>query len=212
MTTSEQAALLAKHHVIEDDGSVHAALYAGDCVECDSPLPCDVHRMAELKDAEIAEARRKIEKMPNFIGSRPNLPMVYLNEVLDIIDNEVSSLQSQPNTEGVKDGEIAEMRDEIERLTKDVGYLRGRVREIVTDLDHTALVSMESWPKGANGPIAIAVYESMAQRQRTTVHMLRAALMRTEDQNLVTTDPEASQRVMRIIDERTDTEGGEDGQ
>jgi len=63
MTTSEQAALLAKHRAIEDDGSVHAALYAGDCVECDSPLPCDVHRMAELKDAEIAELRLDAERM-----------------------------------------------------------------------------------------------------------------------------------------------------
>ena len=63
MTTSEQAALLAKHRAIEDDGSVHAALYAGDCVECDSPLPCDVHRMAELKDAEIAELREIIDDL-----------------------------------------------------------------------------------------------------------------------------------------------------
>ena len=57
MTTSEQAALLAKHRAIEDDGTPGAALYLGYCYTCERPFPCDVHKMAELKDAEIAELR-----------------------------------------------------------------------------------------------------------------------------------------------------------
>jgi hypothetical protein len=62
MTTSEQAALLAKHRAIEDDGTPGAALYLGDCYTCARSFPCDVHRMAELKDAEIAELRREISE------------------------------------------------------------------------------------------------------------------------------------------------------
>jgi hypothetical protein len=62
MTTSEQAALLAKHRAIEDDGTPGAALYLGDCYTCERSFPCDVHRMAELKDAEIAELRREISE------------------------------------------------------------------------------------------------------------------------------------------------------
>jgi nucleotide-binding universal stress UspA family protein len=57
MTTSEQAALLAKHRAIEDDGTPGAALYLGYCYTCERPFPCDVHKMAELKDAEIADLR-----------------------------------------------------------------------------------------------------------------------------------------------------------
>ena len=63
MTTSEQAALLAKHRAIEDDGTPGAALYLGYCYTCERPFPCDVHKMAELKDAEIEELRLDAERM-----------------------------------------------------------------------------------------------------------------------------------------------------
>ena len=54
MTTSEQAALLAKHR-----GDKY-----GYCVACDELCGCcDVHRMAELKDAEIAKLRAEIERL-----------------------------------------------------------------------------------------------------------------------------------------------------
>lgn len=51
MTTSEQAALLAKHWERPD----HDGDNSGECC-CADEWPCDVHRMAELKDAEIAMA------------------------------------------------------------------------------------------------------------------------------------------------------------
>ena len=50
MTTSEQDALLAKH------GRHQGGWSDPVCSRCAVTFPCDVHRMAELKDAEIAEA------------------------------------------------------------------------------------------------------------------------------------------------------------
>lgn len=95
----------------------------------------------------------------------------------------------------------------IARLSAVIEYLRTRVKEITDELDHAALGAMESWPKGANGPIAIAAYESMAERQRKAVHMLRAALMRTSDPNVVITDPEASEKLLAILAKATPKEG-----
>lgn len=56
MSTPEQAALLAKHvpSTVMNGGDVWPEYQ--DCQYCDSFYPCDVHRMAELKDAEIAQA------------------------------------------------------------------------------------------------------------------------------------------------------------
>lgn len=71
-------------------------------------------------------------------------------------------------------------RERADRAEADVVYLKTRVREIADELDDTALRAMEAWPKGANGPIAVAAYEAMAERQRHAVFMLRAALIRTE--------------------------------
>ena len=58
MTTSEQAALLARHQ-----GDKYG--YCDACYECSSSafIPCDVHLMAELKDAEIAKLRAEIERL-----------------------------------------------------------------------------------------------------------------------------------------------------
>ena len=53
MTTSEQAALLAKHHEIVGLNQFTPGSYCFRCLG--ESFPCDVHRMAELKDAEIAE-------------------------------------------------------------------------------------------------------------------------------------------------------------
>ena len=54
MTTSEQAALLAKH--AETGGGFCCWCLSGGREEADLvPFPCDVHKMAELKDAEIEE-------------------------------------------------------------------------------------------------------------------------------------------------------------
>ena len=52
MTTSEQAALLAKHRADEPD----KVGWPPSCVVCGQYMACDVHLMAELKDAEIAQA------------------------------------------------------------------------------------------------------------------------------------------------------------
>jgi len=71
MTTSEQAALLAKHRQhVHSNGLYKFCRWCDSTAEmewCEScsnaPFPCDVHRMAELKDAEIAELRAEIERL-----------------------------------------------------------------------------------------------------------------------------------------------------
>lgn len=66
MTTPEQAALLAKHGSIECQvrGCTKGHKY---CESCKALFPCDVHRMAELKDAEIAGLRAEIERLKNLM-------------------------------------------------------------------------------------------------------------------------------------------------
>ena len=59
MTTSEQAALLAKHRADEPD----KVGWPPSCVVCGQYMACDVHLMAELKDAEIAKLRAEIERL-----------------------------------------------------------------------------------------------------------------------------------------------------
>ena len=71
--------------------------------------------------------------------------------------------------------------DHLDCLTRDVGYLTGRTREILDQyLDHKMLEAQTTWPKGANGPIAVAAYEALADRVREAVFMLKAMLVRVE--------------------------------
>jgi hypothetical protein len=60
MTTPAQAALLAKHRRSERREDLTE--WCGECND-NEHLPCDVHRMAELKDAEIAELRDEINQL-----------------------------------------------------------------------------------------------------------------------------------------------------
>jgi hypothetical protein len=63
MTTSEQAALLAEHQPytwnceIED---CRCKEHLAKCRGCGDIYPCDVHRMAELKDAETAQSASEV--------------------------------------------------------------------------------------------------------------------------------------------------------
>ena len=71
-------------------------------------------------------------------------------------------------------------------------YLRGRMKEVADELEHSPGLfdSLRSWPPGANGPIAVAAYESLVFRAERAVFNLRAALMRTDREPLVVNEPE----------------------
>lgn len=76
-----------------------------------------------------------------------------------------------------------QLTEEHERDGRDdLAFLRARIKEIADELEHSAGLfdSMRSWPKGSNGPIAVAAYESLVLRAERAVFMLRATRMRTE--------------------------------
>ncbi len=85
----------------------------------------------------------------------------------------------------------------------DVDYLREIIRDIARELEHSPGLfdTMRSWPKGANGPIAVAAYESLRERAEKVTFMLRAALMRTNREPIVVTGAEA-ERLQEIIERR----------
>jgi hypothetical protein len=67
----------------------------------------------------------------------------------------------------------------LDRAGWDLAYLRGRVREVVSELDQPLLEAMEHWPRGSSEPAAVAAYETLSECARRAVFMFRAALMRT---------------------------------
>jgi hypothetical protein len=94
MNEIDREAIRAEHKLLEDDGTPGAALYLGDCYTCERSFPCDVHRMAELKDAEIAELRREIsEHVLRADSLRAELARV--NEELESCEGENADLRSQ---------------------------------------------------------------------------------------------------------------------
>jgi len=77
MTTSEQAALLAKHYGERYGDEMWCPQCAGGNDPLDYPFPCDVHRMAELKDAEIAQAvSEAVERIVSALSQMDNFHTV----------------------------------------------------------------------------------------------------------------------------------------
>jgi hypothetical protein len=95
------------------------------------------------------------------------------------------------------EGERAEIqtRDHTE-------YLRGRIEQIRDDLNPKMLEAQATWPKGSNGPIAIAAYEALAERVRRAVFSINYLLMMTDTRHLVVDDPEAAARLREIVERR----------
>lgn len=117
MSTPEQAALLAKHGMIYASGASRCAL----CYVLGSLayFPCDVHKMAQLKDVEIAELQRALlfltgDTLDDAEGST-------LTEKAMVVcikgqTEEIKGLQDK------RDAEIAEAVSEaVERIVEAIG-------------------------------------------------------------------------------------------
>ncbi len=58
-------------------------------------------------------------------------------------------------------------------------FLVSRIRDVIAKLNRQGrLNAMESWPKGSNGPLAVAAYEALAWDARWAVVWLETTLQR----------------------------------
>ena len=60
-------------------------------------------------------------------------------------------------------------------------FVVDRIRMVADDLDRNGRIdAMRTWPKGANGPIAVAAYEALRDEAFRAVVFLRATALRVE--------------------------------
>lgn len=60
-------------------------------------------------------------------------------------------------------------------------FVIDRIRMVADDLDRNGRVdAMRTWPKGANGPLAVAAYEALRDEVFRAIVFLRATALRAE--------------------------------
>lgn len=75
------------------------------------------------------------------------------------------------------------MSDQTALTDRTVEYLVTTIRETVRDLNPTMIEAAKAWPKGSNGPIAVAAYEALVLRVDRAIGFLNTACNRVDYRN-----------------------------